>query len=81
MGISTAHAELSRLMEEESFAVEGTGPSFFPFPAPMGYSQALSTQVAFIPIGDVVRTTNRHVCDGARDSHHWVLLVDAAVHL
>lgn len=61
--------------------MEGTGPSFFPLPAPVRYSQALSTQEAFIPIGDVVRTTNRHVCDGARDSHHWVLLVNAAVHL
>lgn len=48
---------------------------------PSRYSQAFGTQVAFIPIGDIVRTTNRHVRDGARDGHHWVLLVNAAVHL
>lgn len=63
----------------EKIVVEDTGPNFLFFPA--RYSQALSTQVAFIPIGDVVRTTNRQVRDGARDGHHWVLLVNAAVHL
>lgn len=48
---------------------------------PMKYSQGLSTQVTFIPVGDVVRTTNRQVCDRARNGHHRVLLIYAAVHL
>lgn len=47
----------------------------------MRYSQVLNAQVTFIPIGNVVRTTNRQVCDGAGDGHHWVLLVNTAVHL
>ena len=53
-------------------------PASFP---PMRYSQVLSTQQAFVPIGDVVGTTDRHVGDGAGDGHHWVLLVNVAVHL
>ena len=64
--------------KEERTAL-GSRPSF-PF-VPVGYSQALGTQVAFIPVGDVVRTTNRQVCDGAGDGHHRVLPVNAAVHL
>lgn len=53
-------------------------PASFP---PMRYSQGLSTQQAFVPIGDVVGATDRHVGDGAGDGHHWVLLVNVAVHL
>lgn len=57
----------------------GHCPNFFLLP--MRYSQVLNTQVAFVPVGDVVRPTNRQVCDGAGDGHQWVLLVNAAVHL
>lgn len=77
--MSTAHAGLSRCVERGEVPGGGRGPQHTVLPT--SYSQALSTQVALVSVGDVVRTTDGLIGDGAGDGRHGIVLVNTAVHL
>lgn len=79
VGISAAHGGPSRLMERGEVRGGGRGPQHTVLPT--RYSQALSTQVAVVSVGDVVRTTDGLIGDGAGDGRRGIPLVNTAVHL